>query len=64
MKGTLSFQAFWGRVESLGDGAYASPSAAIELGRARTVFTTHTPVPAGHEVFPVEMVRTYLGVTM
>ena len=34
---------------------------AIELCRARTLFTTHTPVPAGHDAFPVEVVRTYLG---
>jgi len=34
---------------------------AIELCRSRTLFTTHTPVPAGHDAFPVELVRTYLG---
>jgi starch phosphorylase len=28
--------------------------------RASTVFTTHTPVPAGTEVFPVELVDKYL----
>ncbi|MCL7453393.1 MAG: alpha-glucan family phosphorylase [Anaerolineae bacterium] len=25
------------------------------------VFTTHTPVPAGHDYFPMEMMRHYLG---
>jgi len=29
--------------------------------RHRCVFTTHTPVPAGHDKFPLEMVRTVLG---
>jgi len=34
---------------------------ALELVRASTVFTTHTPVPAGNEVFEPELVRTYLA---
>jgi len=34
---------------------------AIELCRARTLFTTHTPVPAGHDAFPEELMREYLG---
>ena len=34
---------------------------AIEQVRASTVFTTHTPVPAGNEVFDPELVRRYLG---
>ena len=29
--------------------------------RGRCVFTTHTPVPAGHDRFPVELVREVLG---
>jgi starch phosphorylase len=34
---------------------------ALTLVRASTVFTTHTPVPAGIDRFPVEMVQTYFG---
>ena len=34
---------------------------ALEVSRAGTVFTTHTPVPAGIDRFPVELVATYLG---
>ncbi|MCW2926601.1 MAG: alpha-glucan phosphorylase [Thermoleophilia bacterium] len=34
---------------------------AIQRLRASTVFTTHTPVPAGNEVFDPELVRRYLG---
>ena len=32
-----------------------------EAVRQRCVFTTHTPVPAGHDRFPVELVRRILG---
>ncbi len=34
---------------------------ALETVRRRTVFTTHTPVPAGHDAFPFHMVETYLA---
>ena len=34
-------------------------SEARAMVRAGTVFTTHTPVPAGHDVFPEELVRRY-----
>ncbi|HEY2065016.1 MAG TPA: alpha-glucan family phosphorylase [Gemmatimonadaceae bacterium] len=33
----------------------------FEAVRSRCVFTTHTPVPAGHDKFPLEMVRRVLG---
>ena len=33
----------------------------IAAVRRRCVFTTHTPVPAGHDKFPIQMVRTILG---
>ena len=32
---------------------------ATEKVRANTVFTTHTPVPAGHDIFPVQLVEKY-----
>ena len=32
----------------------------IELVRASTLFTTHTPVPAGHDAFPEDMLRAYI----
>lgn len=34
---------------------------ALELARASALFTTHTPVPAGHDVFPLDLVDRYLG---
>jgi starch phosphorylase len=32
---------------------------ALQKVRATTVFTTHTPVPAGHDVFPISLVEKY-----
>ncbi len=34
---------------------------AIARVRARTVFTTHTPVPAGHDTFPPALLESCLG---
>jgi len=34
---------------------------AFEMVRATTVFTTHTPVPAGHDVFPFELTEKYFS---
>jgi glycogen phosphorylase/synthase len=33
---------------------------AIEVVRASSLFTTHTPVPAGHDFFSEDMLRTYM----
>jgi starch phosphorylase len=35
--------------------------AALEVNRAGTVFTTHTPVPAGIDRFPRDLVEQYFG---
>ena len=34
---------------------------AIEYVRKKCVFTTHTPVPAGHDKFPMDLVKQVLG---
>lgn len=34
---------------------------ALEVGRASTVFTTHTPVPAGIDRFPRTLIEQYFG---
>jgi starch phosphorylase len=39
----------------------ATPEEALEQIRASTVFTTHTPVPAGNEVFDGSLVLRYVG---
>ncbi len=36
-------------------------SEALEAVRRSTVFTTHTPVPAGHDAFPFDLVQTHLA---
>ena len=36
-------------------------AAALEAVAANVVFTTHTPVPAGHDHFPEEMIRHYFA---
>jgi len=33
----------------------------IDAVRKKCVFTTHTPVPAGHDAFPMEVVQSVLG---
>ena len=33
----------------------------VEAVRRVCVFTTHTPVPAGHDQFPMDLVRQVLG---
>ena len=35
--------------------------AALDEVRATTVFTTHTPVEAGHDAFPFELVQSHLA---
>ena len=40
---------------------HLSFSEAIEVVRASALFTTHTPVPAGHDAFEEGMLRTFIG---
>lgn len=57
-EGHVAFH-FLARVETL-IGQGLSLAQAIELAQARTLFTTHTPVPAGHESFPLALVEKYV----
>jgi starch phosphorylase len=34
---------------------------AVEVARTRTVFTTHTPVPAGNDTYPADQVEAQVG---
>lgn len=34
---------------------------ALEVVRSTSLFTTHTPVPAGHDAFPENLLRTYIA---
>ncbi|HEY2987178.1 MAG TPA: alpha-glucan family phosphorylase [Candidatus Binatia bacterium] len=39
----------------------AATDADLEAVRQKCVFTTHTPVPAGHDQFPIDLVGSVLG---
>ena len=39
----------------------ASFESALDAVRRTTIFTTHTPVPAGHDAFPFSLVETHLA---
>jgi starch phosphorylase len=43
------------------NGWYAVTDEDVEAVRQRCVFTTHTPVPAGHDCFPLDVVRRVLA---
>lgn len=47
--------------QTKGHDPHAVTEADIETVRRRCVFTTHTPVPAGHDQFPRDLVRQVLG---
>lgn len=46
--------------EYMQDGHYALAEA-MELTRASSLYTTHTPVPAGHDAFSEDLLGRYLG---
>jgi starch phosphorylase len=47
--------------ELAADGSEQSLSAALERARSRTVFTTHTPVPAGNDTYPADEIGSAIG---
>ncbi|WP_137725161.1 alpha-glucan family phosphorylase [Prescottella subtropica] len=49
------------RIREFITGAGVDFDTALAAVRAGTVFTTHTPVPAGIDRFPMELVRRYFG---
>jgi starch phosphorylase len=49
------------RLRELVSGAQLDFEQALSAVRAGTVFTTHTPVPAGIDRFPVDLVQHYFG---
>ena len=40
---------------------YHTQSSDLEKVKKRCIFTTHTPVPAGHDKFPLDLVKAVLG---
>ncbi len=49
------------RIDKLMDQEHISFYEAMEYVRATTLFTTHTPVPAGHDSFEEHLIRAYLS---
>lgn len=49
------------RIRNLMQNSNLSFSEAIEIVRASTLFTTHTPVPAGHDSFHDDLFKLYLN---
>lgn len=49
------------RLKNLVQNEVMSMQQALEIVRSATLFTTHTPVPAGHDSFTGDMMRMYLG---
>ena len=49
------------RLRSLISGNHLTFNQAIEAVRSSTLFTTHTPVPAGHDAFEEDMLRKYIS---
>lgn len=49
------------RVHDLIERHDLSFSEALECVRSSSLFTTHTPVPAGHDAFPEDMIRQYMS---
>ena len=43
------------------DDGQRDPDSILDEIRDHCVFTTHTPVPAGHDIFPAELVEALLG---
>jgi len=49
------------RLRGLIDDNHLTFPQAMEVVRASTLFTTHTPVPAGHDAFEEDMLRKYIS---
>ncbi len=49
------------RINNLVENRKLSFSEALEVVRSSSLFTTHTPVPAGHDAFPESMIRQYMS---
>ncbi len=49
------------RVRNLVESGKLGFDEAIEVVRSSSLFTTHTPVPAGHDAFPESMIRQYMS---
>ena len=55
-------QRFWGleRLRKCVSDYHLSFDEAVEVVRSSSLFTTHTPVPAGHDSFNEDLLRAYI----
>jgi starch phosphorylase len=58
--GLLTLELLDEQLRKMGDDASITPEV-IDAVRDQCVFTTHTPVAAGHDQFPIELARQVLG---
>lgn len=49
------------RIRDLVQSSGMKSDEAIERVKATTIFTTHTPVPAGHDIFPFSLIEKYFS---
>ncbi len=49
------------RIRNLVQREFLTFDEALEVVRSSTLFTTHTPVPAGHDRFPEDLLRAYIS---
>lgn len=49
------------RIHQIMQGEHVNLSVAMELVKASSLYTTHTPVPAGHDAFSEDLMRTYFA---
>ncbi len=49
------------RISIIMDKFHVDFETAIQICKRSTIFTTHTPVAAGHDVFPKEQIRPYIS---
>jgi len=59
-EGHSAFMALERLIQMMGTEGLSYPEA-LEIVRATNIFTTHTPVPAGIDHFPSEMIRRYFA---
>ena len=51
----ITYEPFWNTIKE----KELSFEMAKDIVSSKTVFTTHTPVPAGNDIFPIELVEKY-----
>ena len=48
-------------IQEIMEEKHVSFNIAKDIVSSKTVFTTHTPVPAGNDIFPTSLIETYFN---